>query len=156
MVVWNGGIFPCYHLPVTILFVCVGNVSRSQMAAAYFDMFTGGEHEVFGAGTHVGSEDGRQLRPDEYPVQCMREEGIDLSGRRVTQLTPELAERADLVVSLVGRNPLPDVMKNPQKLVVWDVPDPLGMSMDDFRGVRDQIKGLVEKLISEPFSVERV
>lgn len=86
----------------------------------------------------------------------MREEGIDLSGRRVTQLTPELAERADLVVSLVGRNPLPDVMKNPQKLVVWDVPDPLGMSMDDFRGVRDQIKGLVEKLISEPFSVERV
>ena len=133
---------------MTILFVCVGNVSRSQMAAAFFDTFTGGKHEVLSTGTHTAQEAGRTLEKNEYCVQCMQEEGIDMAGSIVTQLTPELAKRADLVVSLIGRNPLPDVIDQ-SRIVIWDIPDPVGMNMDGCRNVRDAIKILVKDLAEE-------
>jgi len=127
-----------------ILFVCVGNMCRSQMAEGFARRYGGGRVEARSAGTAATGM--------VYPltVAAMREVGIDISGQTSEQVTDEMLDWADLVVTLgcCRADDLCPVTFRGEKLD-WDVEDPVGRPMDVMRGVRDRIGRLVRELIDE-------
>jgi arsenate reductase (thioredoxin) len=124
-----------------VLFVCLHNAGRSQMSAALFEREAAGRHESLSAGT----EPGEQVHP--VVVEAMRELGLDLSGRRPTLLTRELAERADIVVTMGCGDACPYIPG--KRYVDWDLPDPQGRSLAEVRTIRDDVARRVEALLAE-------
>lgn len=133
---------------MTTLFICKGNVGRSQMAQALYEQLTG-ETDVISAGTHVHDHEGERLSdfsPAAETLMVLNEFGIDASAKQRNQITQELADRADRIVSIVPESSLPEYVTNSGKVIYWDVIDPYQMTVDETRVVRDTIKELVEKL----------
>ncbi len=124
-----------------ILFVCVGNSCRSQIAEGYGRAWGSTVMEVKSAGTHAIDT----LSPDIREV--MAEEGIDISGQRPRRLTAGMIRWADRVIVLGGTPELlyPDLLKD--KLVSWPTPDPYGQGLEAAREVRDLIKTRITDLI---------
>jgi arsenate reductase len=123
----------------TVLFVCVHNAARSQMAEAFFNDMTGGRHR----GISAGSEPAWAVNP--YAVEAMTELGIDISGARPKRLTVEMVERADIVITMgCGENVCPVV---PKEIAEWELEDPSGKPLDVVREIRDQIRGKVGLLV---------
>lgn len=116
------------------------------MATAFFNKLSP-EHHALSAGTHVGDNEGLPLQ--ELVVKCMAELGYDLSRKMRKQLTPEIAREADKIVVMTERQDLPPYLSDSPKLIFWDVEDAKGTSYDFHIQIRDQIKGLVEKLVQE-------
>jgi arsenate reductase len=125
----------------TVLFVCLQNAGRSQMSQALFEQMAGPEHRALSAGTTPAEH----VHPE--VVQVMNEIGIDLSGRTTTALTRELAERADLVITMGCGDQCP-VIPGKQYLD-WDLADPHGQPIERVRGIRDEIRNRVEKLLGQ-------
>src|SRR3954462_1879112 len=125
----------------TALFVCLHNAGRSQMSAALFERAAGGRHRALSAGTTPGE----RVHPE--VVEVMRELGIDLSDRRPQRLTSELAEQADVVVTLGGGDACPDVPG--ARYLDWDLEDPKGRPVEEVRATRDDIARRVEALVAE-------
>lgn len=127
-----------------VLFVCVGNAGRSQMAEAFFNHLTGGKASAISAGTKPANE----VSP--IVIQAMREVGIDISGNRPKKLTPEMLDRADKVITMGcgAENVCPATWVETED---WEMEDPKGQSIEKIRGIRDQIKAKVEKLLKEWF-----
>jgi arsenate reductase len=125
----------------TVLFVCLQNAGRSQMSQALFTQAAGGAHQALSAGTtpaeHVHAE----------VVQVMRELGIELADRTPRLLTRELAEQADIVVTMGCGDACPYIPG--KRYIDWDLPDPSGQPIDTVRQIRDEIRGRVRSLISE-------
>jgi len=140
-----------------ILFVCAGNVARSQMAGALFESLS--EHEGISAGTNVGDAEGQTLGerardpigPDigNIVLELMLQEGMDLSTKVRNQVTPELVESAGRVICLVHRDTVPSYLRDSGKVVYWDVGDPLDMSPEQVGIVKDRIRRRVEELVRE-------
>jgi arsenate reductase (thioredoxin) len=124
-----------------VLFVCVQNAGRSQMSAALFDLRAAGRHEADSAGTQPAE----RVHPG--VVEAMRDVGVDLSGRRPRKLTRELAERADVVVTMGCGDECPYVPG--KRYVDWDLPDPANLPPDEVRRVRDEISRRVDSLVAE-------
>jgi protein-tyrosine-phosphatase len=123
----------------TVLFVCVHNAARSQMAEAFFNEMTGGRHR----GISAGSEPAEAVNPD--AVEAMAELGIDISGARPKRLTAEMVERADIVITMgCGENVCPVV---PKEIADWELEDPSGKPLEGVREIRDQIRGKVVLLV---------
>jgi arsenate reductase len=123
----------------TVLFVCVHNAARSQMAEAFFNEMAGGRH----VGISAGSQPAEGVNP--VAVETMGELGMDISGVRPKRLTAEMIERADLVVTMgCGENVCPIV---PKEVIEWDLEDPSGRPIEEVRETRDRIKELVSELI---------
>ena len=124
-----------------VLFVCLHNAGRSQMSQALFERAAGGRHEARSAGT----------TPDErvHPpvVSVMDELGIDLSGRTPQLLTRELAEWADLVVTMGCGDQCPFVPG--VRYVDWELPDPAARPVEEVRATRDEIDRRVRVLVAE-------
>jgi arsenate reductase len=120
------------------LFVCLHNAGRSQMSAALFER-TG--HEARSAGTTPAE----RVHPE--VVEAMRELGIDLAGREPRPLTTELAEWADVVVTMGCGDECPYIPG--KRYVDWDLPDPKGRPLDEVRAIRDDIARRVEELAAE-------
>ena len=122
-----------------MLFVCEGNLFRSQMAGAFFKRLVPGA-DVRTAGT-LALQSGEQLQyAAPHTIEIMRELGCELSGNHVTRITPELVEWADKVV-LVGPTPggaPPTYLLQSPKLETWDVPDP-GWDQISLEGARDMV-----------------
>ncbi|HMI98770.1 MAG TPA: arsenate reductase ArsC [Gaiellaceae bacterium] len=118
-----------------VLFVCIGNAGRSQMAQAFYER-TGGEARS--AGT--------QPSPAVHPevVEVMRELGIDLEGRMPHKLSTEDVEWAELVVTMGCGDACP-VLPG-KKYLDWNLQDPAGTPVEVVRGIRDKIAGLVDEL----------
>ena len=134
---------------MNVLFICRGNVGRSQMAEAFFNRMSEKNH-AFSAGTRALKHEGRRL--SEFAgnvVKCMAALGYDLSDKHPKQLTREMAERADMVVSMTDKKDLPGYARNSPKLVLWDVEDAKGRSYEFHCRIRDRVKGLVEKLVED-------
>jgi arsenate reductase len=125
----------------TVLFVCLQNAGRSQMSEALFDRAAAETHKALSAGTspadHVHSE----------VIAVMREVGIDLSDRTPRLLTPELAEQADVVVTMGCGDHCPYIPG--KRYIDWELPDPSGRPVDEVREIRDEIDRRVRGLLSE-------
>jgi arsenate reductase (thioredoxin) len=127
----------------TVLFVCLHNAGRSQMSQALFEQAAAGRHRALSAGS-VADPDGR-LHP--RVVDVMREVGIDLAGRRPQRLTTELAEEADVVVTMGCGDSCPFIPG--KRYVDWELPDPKGRPLDEVRATRDEIHRRVRGLLDE-------
>jgi arsenate reductase (thioredoxin) len=125
------------------LFVCLHNAGRSQMSRALFEREAEGRHSAESAGSIA--EPGGQVHPE--VVEVMAELGIDLSGVRPQRLTTELAERADLVVTMGCGDTCPYIPG--KRYVDWDLPDPKGRPVEEVRAIRDEITERVSRLIAE-------
>lgn len=124
-----------------ILFLCVHNAGRSQMAAAFAREIGGDRIAVHSA----GSAPGEILNP--AVVNAMREKGIDISGESPRPLTDEMGHRADVVVTMGCGDACP--VYSGKRYLDWELPDPVGKSLDDIRHIRDDVEQRVVELIDE-------
>src|SRR4029077_1918154 len=124
----------------TVLFVCLQNAGRSQMSAALLEREAAGRHSSLSAGTTPAD----RVHPE--VVDAMRELGIDLSGRQPTLLTRELAERADVVVTMGCGEECPYIPG--KRYVEWDLPDPHGRSLAEVRAIREDIADRTKALLA--------
>jgi arsenate reductase len=127
----------------TVLFVCLHNAGRSQMSQALFELAAQGRHHALSAGS-VADPDGA-VHPE--VVAVMQELGIDLSDRRPQRLSRELAEQADVVVTMGCGDACPFIPG--KRYVDWDLPDPKGRPIEEVRATRDEIARRVAGLLTE-------
>jgi arsenate reductase len=130
-----------------ILFVCRGNVSRSQIAEAYYNYFT----KSNGASS-AGVLDFTPLKyphPAEEVVQVMKEDGIDILEQIVKVITEEMVNDADKIFIICKKEECPEFLLNSNKTTFWDIDDPYNTSLGDHRRIRDEIKEHVKQLIKE-------
>ncbi|MFF9562480.1 arsenate reductase ArsC [Leifsonia sp. NPDC014704] len=125
----------------TVLFVCVHNAGRSQMAAGYLRELSGGRVEVLSA----GSEPADRLNP--AAVAVMAEEGIDIAGNTPQILTTDAVRESDVVITMGCGDTCP--IFPGKRYEDWDLTDPAGLPVEQVRPVRDDIKRRVEALIAE-------
>ena len=126
-----------------VLFVCLHNAGRSQISRALFEREAAGRHSAESAGSIA--EPGGHVHPE--VVAVMAELGIDLSGVRPQRLTTELAERADLVVTMGCGDTCPYIPG--KRYVDWELLDPKGRPVEEVRAIRDEIAERVGRLIAE-------
>ncbi len=129
-----------------ILFVCRGNVGRSQMAEALFKKYIKGDYSISSAGTKLSGEECPlvDLPLAENVIDVIKEEGIDVSQNYRNQLTEEIFNKADKVVLVVDdADPLPDYVIGRDKVIRWSVPDPKGTTLERHREILNQIKKLI-------------
>jgi arsenate reductase (thioredoxin) len=124
-----------------VLFVCLHNAGRSQMSEALFERAAGGRHRALSAGTTPA----RQVHP--VVAEAMRELAIDISKRRPRQLTHELAEQADVVVTMGCGDECPYIPG--KRYVEWDLADPKDRPLAEVRATRDEIASRVGLLVRE-------
>ena len=123
-----------------VLFVCLHNAGRSQMSQALFERAAAGRHTAASAGTTPAD----RVHPE--VVEVMRELGVDLAGRRPQRLTTELAQQADVVVTMGCGDECPYIPG--KRYLDWDLPDPRGQSLDAVRATRDEIARRVDGLLA--------
>lgn len=126
-----------------VLFVCLHNAGRSQMSRALFDAAAGGRHTASSAGS-IADPDGR-VHPE--VVEVMREVGVDLSGVRPQRLSDELAQQADVIVTMGCGDSCPVILG--KRYIDWELPDPKGRPIDAVRATRDDIAERVKQLVDE-------
>ena len=124
-----------------VLFVCLHNAGRSQMSWALFERAAGGRHQADSAGTQPGERVHPQV------VEAMRELGVEVGDRVPKALTRELAEWADVVVTMGCGDECPYIPG--RRYLDWDRPDPAGRPLDEVRATRDDIAARVDALLRE-------
>lgn len=124
----------------SVLFVCVHNAGRSQMASGYLQHLAGDWVEIRSA----GSAPADSINP--AVVLAMKEEGIDLSAQRPKILTDEAVAASDVVITMGCGDVCP--IYPGKRYLDWKLDDPAGQGIDAIRPIRDQIKSLVKELIS--------
>jgi arsenate reductase len=124
-----------------VLFVCLHNAGRSQMSAALFERAAEGRHQASSAGTSPGEH----VHPE--VVDVMREIGIDLADRVPRKLTTELAEQADVVITMGCGDECPYIPG--KRYLDWDLEDPKGRPLDEVRATRDEISRRVSELLED-------
>jgi arsenate reductase len=123
------------------LFVCLQNAGRSQMSAALFERAAAGRHNALSAGTMPVE----RVHPE--VVEVMRELDIDVSSRVPRKLTRQLAEGADVVVTMGCGDDCPYIPG--KRYVDWDLEDPKGRPLHEVRATRDDIARRVKALVDE-------
>ena len=124
-----------------VLFLCVHNAGRSQMAAALLARYGGAGVVVHSA----GSDPGETLNP--AVVAAMAEVGIDITAQRPKELTDDMAQVADLIVTMGCGDACPAYPG--KRYVDWDLPDPAGRSVEEVRPIRDDIEARVRALLAD-------
>jgi len=127
-----------------VLFLCVHNAGRSQMAAALLSQQAGDRAVVYSA----GSAPNETLNP--AVVAAMAELGIDISGEKPKRLTDAMARDTDVIVTMGCGDACP--VYPGKRYVDWDLPDPAGKSIDEVRPIRDEISARVETLMKQLLS----
>jgi len=125
----------------SVLFVCVHNAGRSQMAAGYLTALAGDAVEVFSAGSEPTD------RINQVAVAAMAEEGIDIAGNTPRILTTDAVRAADVVITMGCGDTCP--IFPGKRYEDWDLEDPAGKDIEVVRRVRDDIKSRVGRLLSE-------
>jgi arsenate reductase len=124
-----------------VLFVCLHNAGRSQMSQALFERAAQGRHAAASAGTTPAE----RLHPE--VVEAMGELGIDLADRVPRALDREMAERADVVVTMGCGDECPYIPG--KRYIDWDLQDPKDLPIDEVRAIRDDIAARVDRLVAE-------
>ena len=125
----------------TVLFVCVHNAGRSQMAAGYRQHLAGDRVEVLSAGSQPADQ------VNQVAVAAMAEEGIDIAGAAPKVLTSSAVEVADVVVTMGCGDECPYFPG--KRYDDWVLDDPAGQGIDAVRPIRDEIRRRVEALVAE-------
>jgi arsenate reductase len=128
----------------TVLFVCVHNAGRSQMAAGFMNSLSAGRVEVLSA----GSAPKDSINP--IAVAAMQEVGIDISNNVPKVLTPEAVQESDAVITMGCGDACP--FYPGKRYEDWVLDDPAGQGIESVRVIRDDIKKRVEQLLSELLS----
>lgn len=124
----------------TILFACVHNAGRSQMAAAWFNLLS---DPAKARAISAGTDPGPRVHPE--VVTAMNEVGVDLSGAPTAKLTTELAQRAQMLITMGCGDQcpvVPDLQRDD-----WPLEDPKGKPLDHVRRIRDDIRDRVTQLL---------
>ena len=129
-----------------VLFVCIHNAGRSQMAAGYMRELSGGAVEVRSG----GSEPGDQINP--IAVQAMAEEGIDISQAVPQLMTTEQVRESDVVITM-GCGDVCPIFPG-KRYEDWDLADPKGRPLEEVRPIRDDIRARVQALVAELLPAE--
>jgi arsenate reductase (thioredoxin) len=124
-----------------VLFVCVHNAGRSQMAAGFLDNLADGRVSVRSA----GSEPGEEINPQ--AVEAMAERGIDLSKKLPKPLTDDGVRAADVVITMGCGDACP--IYPGKRYEDWDLEDPAGKDLETVRRIRDEIEARVQRLVGE-------
>ena len=125
----------------SVLFVCVHNAGRSQMAAGFLRHLAGDRVEVLSAGTEPAAE----VNP--VAVQAMAEKGVDLSDARPRALADSAVREADVVITMGCGDACP--FYPGKRYEDWTLEDPAGKGIEDVRRIRDQIEARVRGLLAE-------
>ena len=125
----------------SVLFVCVHNAGRSQMAAAYLAHLSQGRIEVRSA----GSAPGDAVNP--VAVQAMAEEGIDIAAEQPKVLTTEAVQTSDVVITMGCGDECPYFPG--KRYEDWKLDDPAGQGVESVRPIRDEIRSRIEALIKD-------
>jgi arsenate reductase len=125
----------------TVLFVCLQNAGRSQMSQALFERAAEGRHRALSAGTAPAAH----VHPE--VIEVMRELGIDLAERIPRLLTHDIAEQADIVVTMGCGDECPYIPGT--TFIDWELPDPHGRPIEQVRELRDDIARRVTRLVAE-------
>ena len=125
----------------TILFVCVHNAGRSQMAAGFMRELGGDRVEVLSA----GSAPKDSINP--VAVEAMAEVGIDIADQRPKVLTPESVQQSDVVITMGCGDACP--FYPGKRYEDWQLDDPAGQGIEPVRVIRDEIKSRVEALLAD-------
>ena len=127
----------------TILFVCVENAGRSQMAEGFFKKYAPKGFQVQSAGTKPVS----QINP--IVVEAMREVGIDISNQKSKEISEEMMSSSDPILNMgcMDKSFCPTLFL--PKVIEWNLPDPKGKSIEEIREIRDEIEKRVKKLVAE-------
>jgi arsenate reductase len=124
----------------TVLFVCVHNAGRSQMAAGYLHHLSGDRVRVLSA----GSEPADRINP--VAVAAMAEVGIDLAEAEPAILTTDAVRESDVVITMGCGDACP--VYPGKRYEDWDLPDPAGLDLERVRPIRDEIRTRVERLLA--------
>ena len=124
-----------------ILFVCVQNASRSQMAQGFAETFGKGRVEVYSAGSRPSSH----INP--LAIEVMKEKGIDLLSRHPKGLNDLPPVEMDYLVTMGCEETCPAVVA--KKIIEWQIPDPKGKPIDEVRRIRDMLEVKVKMLLKE-------
>jgi protein-tyrosine-phosphatase len=125
----------------TVLFVCVHNAGRSQMAAGYLQHLAGDRIDVLSAGSQPAEQVNR------VAVQAMAEEGIDITAETPKLLTESAVREADVVVTMGCGDACP--FYPGKRYEDWVLDDPAGQDLEHVRPIRDEIRHRIERLVSE-------
>ena len=127
----------------TILFVCVENAGRSQMAEAFFTKYASDEFKAQSAGTKPIS----QINP--IVVEAMKEVGTDISKEKSKELTDEMITNSNYIVNMgcMDKSFCPIIFL--PKVIEWNLEDPKGKSIEKIREIRDEIEKMVNELVTE-------
>ena len=126
----------------TVLFACVHNAGRSQMAAAWFNQLA---DPLQARAISAGTEPGTRVHPE--VVAAMREVGVDLSAAGMTKLTDEVARQAQLLVTMGCGDECPIVPGAARD--DWPLDDPKGKPIEQVRAIRDDIRDRVRRLVED-------
>ncbi len=124
-----------------VLFLCVHNAGRSQIALGFFQHFAGAAAVAWSG----GSEPGTEINP--AAVEAMKERGIDITGEFPKPWTAEVVQAADVVVTMGCGDACP--IFPGKRYLNWDLDDPAGQSLEDVRPIRDEIERHVRQLLAE-------
>ena len=125
----------------TVLFVCVHNAGRSQMAAGYLQALAGDRVEVRSAGSEPAESINR------VAVAAMAEEGIDIAGNQPTILTTDAVRESDVVITMGCGDTCP--IFPGKRYEDWELDDPAGRDLEAVRPIRDDIKARIRNLLDE-------
>lgn len=132
-----------------VLFVCRGNVGRSQMAQALFEKLSG--LKSFSVGTKVNF-DGQKIcdiGPAKFVVSSMKKRGCDISENLVKQLTPKMISDFDKIIVMAEPETIPDYLKGNKKVEFWEIEDPKGKDENFHRETILQIEKKILELIKK-------
>lgn len=134
---------------MNVLFVCSGNIGRSQMAMEYFKRFS--KDKTSSAGTRVTVENEEIGGRDDAQnvLEAMREDGIEMGSNRRTTLTPDMLDSFDKVIVMAEPDRTPEWLSASPKYEYWEIPNVNGMPIDQLRHVRDTIKAKVRALAEQ-------
>ncbi len=125
----------------TVLFVCVHNAGRSQMAAGYLRHLAGGQIEVLSA----GSTPADSINP--VAVEAMKEDGVDITSEAPKILTTDAVQESDVVITMGCGDACP--IFPGKRYEDWKLDDPAGQGIESVRPIRDDIKARIRTLITE-------
>ncbi len=140
---------------MNVLFICRGNVGRSQMAEVLFKQLDKGLNFATSAGVEALGDGGvdmdgmflKERDSSKYVIECMKEMDVDVSNNKIKRLTPEMVESADKIFMMANPDTAPDYLRDSEKVVYWSVIDPCGRTLESHREIRNEVEKLVRGII---------